>query len=194
MLTILFYWHYVLITASLGGSVYATGDWRLPLGYEDFGSEVAVRWVIAGTDSLSSCYAWTLPDEGYHFEGFYDAADDSPAQVAPLHNLADLPASTDLVGDMASARLWSVTDTAKTDDGIISAANYYPAQAVRHYVARFAPDDPGAATDMPAVSIDEKNRSVELTECAYDLSGRRVNTSATGYIVIRGCRPSLIVR
>lgn len=46
-LAFLFYWYYAVLTATPGGKIYATGDWRQPLSDEDFGDRIEVRWVIA---------------------------------------------------------------------------------------------------------------------------------------------------
>ena len=96
-LAYLFYWYYVVLTATTGGKIYATGDWRLPLSSEDFGDRIETRWVIAGTENRSSCYAWVRPDEGYHFAGFYDEND-------------QLVSATDQLDEI---RLWSTTDSAQ---------------------------------------------------------------------------------
>ena len=57
-----FYWYHVQLEATEGGLIYATGDWRLPMSEDEFGSSVTIKWVVAGTNNKSSCYAWAIPD------------------------------------------------------------------------------------------------------------------------------------
>ncbi len=159
----LFYWYYVLLTATTGGKVYATGDWRLPLSDEDFGDCIETRWVIAGTEGRSSCYAWVKPDEGYHFAGFYDADN-------------QLVSSTDKLSEI---RLWSFTDSAQEEDGIVSGNDFYPT-VPQTLTAVFLPDIPDAIT-----SPDEAAKTVNTMSDAYDLTGRIITTPRRGQIIVR---------
>ena len=159
-LTYLFYWYYVLLTATTGGKVYATGDWRLPQSDDDYGNQVEARWVIAGTEGRSSCYAWVKPDKGYHFVGI----------VAETNQ----PVSTD--ESLSEIRLWCTTDSVKQEDGIVSGNDFYPTKP-RVFTAVFEPDVPNAI-------ISPKETTCSTSEL-YDLSGRRITTSRGGQIVVR---------
>ena len=70
LLEVLFYWYSILITATQGGKIYATGEFRDPMGEDEYGDRIETRWVIAGTEGRSSCYVWAKPEEGYRFAGF----------------------------------------------------------------------------------------------------------------------------
>ncbi len=167
----LFYWYYVLLTATTGGKIYATGDWRLPLSDDDFGDRIETRWVIAGTEGLSSCYAWVKPDEGYHFAGFVDA-------------------DNQLVSDndtLCEIRLWSRTDSAQEEDGIISGNDLYPTTP-QTFTAVFLPDVPDQIT-----SPQEVAKTVDTSSDAYDLNGRRITTPRNGQIIVRN-RKKVVVK
>lgn len=170
---ILFYWFNVLITATLGGSVYATGDWREPLSIEDFGHQVEARWVIAGNNNLSSVYVWPLADAGYHFVGFRDSFG-YEVKLAPSTITSPVEWGNPL-------RLWVTTNSAQTDDGIVSGADYYP---VFPYplTAVFEPD---VLTEVSSEAL----RNDTVTP-GYDLSGRVITTSR-GQIVVRGGRKKI---
>ena len=164
---ILFYWYYVIITATTGGHVYATGDWRLPLSDADYGDRIEAKWVIAGTEGRSSCYAWVKADEGYHFAGFQDA----DGQMLTSGTLLD------------EVRLWTTTESAQKEDGIVSGNDLYPT-AAQHFTAVFLPDDPDAINDP-------KERRDDLQEDCFDLTGRKITTPRNGQIIIRGRRKQL---
>jgi hypothetical protein len=163
---VLFYWYYVIITATTGGHVYATGDWRLPLSDADFGDRIEAKWVIAGTEGRSSCYAWVKADEGYHFAGFMDADGQMVTPNTPLDEI----------------RLWTTTDSAQEEDGIVSGNDLYPSVA-QHFTAVFLPDDPDGLKDLK----DLRDFSDDL----FDLSGRKIITPRNGQIIIRGRRKLL---
>lgn len=160
-----FYWHHVQLEAGQGGYIYATGDWRLPLSEDEFGSSVTVKWVIAGTNALSSCYAWAKPEEGYYFAGWYSA---NGSQLVTT--------------DTVEARLWSTTTVAVTEDGIVSGNNCYsmdPSDTIR---AVFLP--------LNSTALPKQMRS-EVGEQTYDVSGRIIRTSERGQIYIRGGKKRL---
>lgn len=170
---ILFYWFNVLISATLGGSIYATGDWREPLALEDFGQQVEARWVIAGSNNQSSVYVWPLADEGYHFVGFRDSFG---------YNINPAPSTiTSPVEWGNPIRLWVTTNSAQKEDGIVSGANYYPAYPYP-ITAVFEPDVPDAITP--------EAQQPEPPSTDYDISGR-VITTPRGQIIIRGGRKTL---
>lgn len=165
----LFYWYYVLLTATVGGKVYATGDWRLPLSDEDFGDQVEARWVIAGTEGRSSCYAWVQPDEGYHFVGIVDSNNQS---VSTGDSLSEI-------------RLWCNTDSVKQEDGIVSGNNFYPT-APHTFTAVFEPDVPDELASPKVVA--KPVRSMVM----YDLSGRRITTPHGGQVIVRNKKKGVV--
>ena len=161
-----FYWYHVQFEATEGGSIYVTGDWRLPQSDDDFGSSVTTQWVIAGKNDSSSCYAWAKVDEGYLFAGWYG------------QNGKRL-----LTTDSVEARIWATTDVAVDEDGIVSGNRYYafaPSDTVR---AVFMPLNPTALGEQ---EVDDSN------EPAYDILGRIIRTSQNGQIIIRGRRKILV--
>lgn len=160
MLAYLFYWYNVLLTATTGGTVYATGDWRLPQGDEDFGHQIEARWVIAGTEGRSSCYAWVKPDEGYHFVGFVD---ENNQPVSTGESLSEI-------------RLWCTTGSVEQEDGIVSGNDFFPTKP-QTFTAVFEPNVPNAVLS-PKVAISS-------TSELYDLSGRKITTPRGGQIVVR---------
>lgn len=157
-----FYWYHVQLEASTGGYIYATGEWRLPLGEQDFGTSVTTKWVIAGTNNISSCYAWALPEDGYEFVGWYG------------NNGLQL-----LTTDTAEARIWTTTNVLQTEDGIVSGNDFYsltPSDTIR---AVFRPIN---GTDIP---LPESEESID-NQPMFDISGRLIRTSQHGQIYIRG--------
>ena len=169
---ILFYWYYVIITATAGGQVYATGDWRLPLSDEDYGDRIETRWVIAGTEGRSSCYVWAKPDDGYRFAGFLNEDGD------------EIPV-TDKTEEI---RLWTTTESVQTEDGIVSGNDLYPI-APQKFTAVFLPDDPsGVATMRSAAETAEQDDTI------YDLSGRKLATPKGGQIIIRNRKKLVLSR
>lgn len=165
---ILFYWYYVVITATTGGRVYATGDWRLPLSDSDFGDRIETRWVIAGTEGRSSCYVWVRPDEGYHFVGFQDANGQMVTPDTPLNEI----------------RLWTTTESAQEEDGIVSGNDLYPTSA-QLFTAVFLPDDPDGIYDVQDANTCWENNDL------FDLSGRKIITPRNGQIIIRNRKKQL---
>ncbi|MBR6141745.1 MAG: hypothetical protein IKQ37_08305 [Bacteroidaceae bacterium] len=163
---VLFYWYYVIITATTGGQVYATGDWRLPLSEADYGDRIETKWVIAGTEGRSSCYAWVKADEGFRFAGF---ADENGQMVTP-----DTP--------LAEIRLWATTESAQEEDGIVSGNDLYPTAAL-HYTAVFLPDDQDGIDELKSDELKEIN-----DDACFDLQGRRIITPRNGQIIIRNRR------
>lgn len=157
-----FYWYHVQLEATEGGLIYATGDWRLPMSEDEFGSSVTIKWVVAGTNNRSSCYAWAIPDEGYQFAGWYS------------QNGTQL-----LATDTTEARIWATTTVSQTEDGIVSGNDFYELFPSDTVVARFIPV-PGPATELP------QTISSPTDEQTYDLSGRLIRTSQNGFIYIRG--------
>ena len=155
-----FYWHHVQLEASAGGYIYATGDWRLPQSEDEFGSSVTVKWVIAGTNGQSSCYAWVQPEDGYYFAGWY------------AQNGTQL-----LTTDTVEARLRTTTTVAQTEDGIVSGNDLYDLQPSDTIRAVFIPYNTTAA---PAVD------ALEQSERTYDVLGRLIRTSEHGQIYIKG--------
>ena len=172
ILNILFYWYCVLVTASQGGKVYVTGDWRLPLSDEDYGDRVEARWVIAGTDGRSSCYAWVKADEGYHFAGFLDENGDEVLAAE---------------GRTEELRLWVTTESAQTEDGIVSGNVLYPAEPQK-FTAVFFPDNVDGVT-----SLKQASEAVQ-DDALYDLSGRKLTTLRGGQIVIQNRKKLLLTQ
>jgi hypothetical protein len=156
----LFYWYYVLLTATVGGKVYATGDWRLPQSTDDFGNRIETRWNIAGTEGLSSCYVWVQPENGYHFAGIVD---ENNQQVCSAEKLSEI-------------RLWCETDSAKEEDGIVSGNDFYPVKPQK-FTAVFLPDSP---TGIALTGMMEDSPK----DLKYDLSGRKITTPRGGQIVV----------
>lgn len=172
LLEVLFYWYFTIITATTGGKVYATGDWRMPLSDEDYGDQIEVRWVIAGTEGRSSCYVWAKPEEGYHFAGFLNEDGD------------EIPV-TDKTEEI---RLWTTTESAQTEDGIVSGNDLYPI-APQKFTAVFLPDDPsGVATMRSAAETAEQDDTI------YDLSGRKLATPKGGQIIIKNRKKLVLSR
>ena len=169
---ILFYWYYVIITATAGGQVYATGDWRLPLSGEDYGDRIETRWVIAGTEGRSSCYVWAKPKEGYRFAGFLNENGD------------EIPV-TDRTEEI---RLWAATESAQTEDGIVSGNDLYPI-APQKFTAVFLPDDPNDVTTMRSAA-----ETAGQDDAMYDLSGRKLATPKGGQIIIRNRKKVMLSR
>lgn len=170
ILNVLFYWYYVIITATTGGRVYATGDWRLPVSDADFGDRIETKWVIAGTEGRSSCYAWVKADEGYHFAGF---ADENGQMVTSDSRLAEI-------------RLWATTDSAQEEDGIVSGNDLYPTTA-QHYTAVFLPDDQDGIKEM------ETGRwQAESDDECFDLQGRKIITPRNGQIIVRNRKKTIL--
>ena len=163
ILNVLFYWYYVIITATTGGRVYATGDWRLPVSDADFGDRIETKWVIAGTEGRSSCYAWVKADEGYHFAGF---ADENGQMVTSDSLLSEI-------------RLWATTDSAQEEDGIVSGNDLYPITAQR-YTAVFLPDDLDGIRE-----IEHGKWKAGSDDESFDLQGRKIITPRNGQIIIR---------
>lgn len=172
MATTLFYWYYIIITATIGGRIYATGDWREPLEDADFGQQVEARWVIAGNDALSSVYAWPLADEGYRFVGFQD---ENGNIVEPARNTVKARCQW---GN--ATRLWATAESAQTEDGIVSGNDFYPAEPIK-LTAVFESD-----TQTSIVSTEKQN--VRNSETIYDMTGRRISTPNNGQIIIRNNR------
>jgi len=166
----LFYWYYVVLTATTGGKIYATGDWRLPLSNEDFGDRIEARWVIAGTEGLSSCYAWVKPDEGYHFAGFFDEDDQLVSNDESLNEI----------------RLWTNTDSAQEEDGIVSGNDLYPATP-QTFTAVFLPDTPTEIT-----SPQEAAKALRSNNDSFDLTGRKIATPRRGQIIVRNRKKVVI--
>lgn len=161
-----FYWFHVQFEATEGGSIYVTGDWRLPQSDDDFGSSVTTKWVIAGLNNTGSCYAWAKAEEGYYFAGWYG------------QNGKQL-----LTTDTDEARIWATTDVAQDEDGIVSGNRYYalmPSDTVR---AVFLSDSPTSLSNQEA---DDSN------EPTYDILGRIIRTSPNGQIIIRNRRKILV--
>ena len=161
-----FYWYHLQFEATQGGSIYVTGDWRLPQSDDDFGSSVTTRWVIAGKNNTSSCYAWAKAQEGYLFAGWYG---ENGKQL--------------LTSDSVEARIWATTDVAENEDGIVSGNRFYaltPSDTIR---AIFLPLNP---TSLSEQETEDSN------EPAYDILGRVIRTSANGQIIIRGRRKILV--
>ena len=169
---ILFYWYYVIITATAGGQVYATGDWRLPLSDEDYGDRIETRWVIAGTEGRSSCYVWAKPDEGYRFAGFLNENGDE----IPVTDKAE------------EIRLWTTTESAQEEDGIVSGNDLYPIEPQK-FVAVFIPDHPESVPTMRNAF-----ETAEQDDAMFDLSGRKLATPKGGQIIIRNRKKVLISR
>ena len=169
---ILFYWYYVIITTTAGGQVYATGDWRLPLSDEDYGDRIETRWVIAGTEGRSSCYVWAKPEEGYRFAGFLNENGD------------EIPV-TDRTEEI---RLWAATESAQTEDGIVSGNDLYPI-VPQKFTAVFLPDDPNDVTTMRSAA-----ETAGLDDAMYDLSGRKLATPKGGQIIIRNRKKVMLSR
>lgn len=169
---ILFYWYYVIITATAGGQVYATGDWRLPLSDEDYGDRIETRWVIAGTEGRSSCYVWAKPEEGYRFAGFLNEDGD------------EIPV-TDRTEEI---RLWTTTESAQTEDGIVSGNDLYPI-APQKFTAVFLPDNPNDVTTMRSAA-----ETAGQDDAMYDLSGRKLATPKGGQIIIRNRKKVMLSR
>ena len=169
---ILFYWYYVIITATAGGQVYATGDWRLPLSDEDYGDHIETRWVIAGTEGRSSCYVWAKPDDGYRFAGFLNEDGD------------EIPV-TDKTEEI---RLWTTTESAQTEDGIVSGNDLYPI-APQKFTAVFLPDDPSGVVTMRSAA-----ETAEQDDTIYDLSGRKLATPKGGQIIIKNRKKLVLSR
>lgn len=161
-MNILFYWYYIVVQAIGGGTIYATGEYRQPQSLAEYGPTADVRWVIAGQDSLSSCYAWVAADEGYYFSGFY----------------ADSLGQTLLTADDMQARLWAVTDTAKTENGIISGRDFFPALPTDTIYALFLPTAPTAldeaASSAPSASKRLSGQEVLIfhKDQTFDVLGR----------------------
>lgn len=166
----LFYWYYVVLSATTGGKIYATGDWRLPLSAEDFGDRIEARWVTAGTEGRSSCYAWVQPDEGYYFAGFYNK---NNQQVTTGDELSEI-------------RLWSYTESAQEEDGIISGNDLYPTTP-QEFTAVFLPKQ---ATRISATQ--EAASALRLKENQYDLSGRKIVTPRSGQVIVRNRKKVII--
>lgn len=158
-----FYWHRVAITASEGGSVYATGTWRLPLSEDEYTSEVDVPWVIAGLNNSSSCRAWAKAEEGYRFAGWYSG-----------EQLLDTT--------QYEARIWSTTDVQINDDGIVSGANYYPLQPTDTIRAVFVPVN---ATSINANDNANVNDNDNVNGW-YDVLGRPAKQDTRGVIISKG--------
>lgn len=172
LLEVLFYWYFTIITATTGGKVYATGDWRLPLSDEDYGDRIETRWVIAGTEGRSSCYVWAKPDDGYRFAGFLNEDGD------------EIPV-TDKTEEI---RLWTTTESAQTEDGIVSGNDLYPI-APQKFTAVFLPNDPsGVATMRSAAETAEQDDTI------YDLSGRKLATPKGGQIIIKNRKKLVLSR
>lgn len=200
-----FWWHSVELEATAGGSIYATGDWRLPLSEEEYGTNVLTNWVVAGHDGRSSCYAWAQPEEGYEFLGWYTSD------------------SILLSTEQVEARLFSTSETSAWEDGIVNGTNYYPETPEQRIIAVFAPipeepvvepEDPIVDPEDPVVdpedpTIDPEDPTVDPEEpvvdpkepteepssldmnplyqsdgIRYDILGRRISTSANGQIYI----------
>ncbi|MBR3647817.1 MAG: hypothetical protein IKN59_05450 [Paludibacteraceae bacterium] len=155
-----FYWHHVQLEAGEGGYIYATGDWRLPQSEDEFGSSVTVKWVIAGTNGQSSCYAWAQPEEGYYFAGWY------------AQNGTQL-----LTTDTVEARLRTTTTVAQTEDGIVSGNVLYDLQPSDTIRAVFL------SYNTTAAPVTEASEQSERT---YDIMGRIIRTSENGVIHIKG--------
>ncbi|MBR0274192.1 MAG: hypothetical protein IJQ59_08935 [Bacteroidaceae bacterium] len=169
-LAFLYYWFYVVLTATTGGKVYATGDWRMPLSSEDFGDRIETRWVIAGTEGRSSCYAWVQPDEGYHFVGFMD---ENKQMVSDASTLSEI-------------RLWCHTDSVKGEDGIVSGNDFFPTKP-QTFTALFEPDvQTGISSPRQSAGPD-----AQLDDESFDLSGRRITTPRGGQIIVRNRRKVL---
>ena len=169
---ILFYWYYVVITATVGGQVYATGDWRLPLSDEDYGDRIETRWVIAGTEGRSSCYVWAKPEEGYRFAGFLN----EEGEEIPV---------TDKTEEI---RLWTATESAQTEDGIVSGNDLYPI-APQKFTAVFLPDEPNSVATMRSAA-----ETAGQDDAMYDLSGRKLATPKGGQIIIRNRKKVMLSR
>ena len=164
---VLFYWYYVIITATTGGRVYATGDWRLPLSDADFGDRIEAKWVIAGTEGRSSCYAWVKPEEGYHFAGFQDAN-------------GQMVTSGDALNEV---RLWTSTESAQQEDGIVSGNDFYPTTP-QQFTAVFLPNIPD---DISTVTHSSQLQDKQL----FDMQGRSISAPRNGQIIIKNRRKIL---
>ncbi len=163
-----FYWFHVQFEATQGGSIYVTGDWRLPQSDDDFGASVTTKWVIAGLNDTSSCYAWAKAHEGYRFAGWYG-----------------LNGQQLLTTDSVEARIWATTEVVEEEDGIVSGNRFYaltPSDTVR---AVFLPVN-GTPTTLSEQEV------ADLNEPAYDILGRVIRTSPNGQIIIRGRRKMLV--
>lgn len=172
LLEVLFYWYFTVITATTGGKVYATGDWRMPLSDEDYGDQVEARWVIAGEEARSSCYAWVKADEGYHFAGF-------------LNSDGEEFTFGDKTEEM---RLWTTTESAQREDGIVSGNDLYPTTP-QTFTAVFLPNDETGISSLSGYTGKEQKEDV-----IYDLSGRKMATPRGGQIIVRNRKKLLITR
>ncbi len=152
--------------------MYATGDWRLPLSDEDYGDRIETRWVIAGTEGRSSCYVWAKPEEGYRFAGFVNENGD------------EIPV-TDKTEEI---RLWTVTESAQEEDGIVSGNDLYPI-VPQKFTAVFIPDNPESVTTMR-----DAFETAEQDDSMYDLSGRKMATPKGGQIIVRNRKKLLITQ
>lgn len=144
-MNILFYWYHIVIIALGGGSVYATGEYRKPMSDSEFNSQTDVRWTIAGQDSLSSCYAWAMADEGYLFEGFY--ADSLGTQL--------------LSEEAEQARLWAISAVAQQENGIVSGNDFYPVAPTDTIYALFrSASQPTALESTPATQTHSTQKQL----------------------------------
>ena len=172
LLEVLFYWYSILITATQGGKIYATGEFRDPMGEDEYGDRIETRWVIAGTEGRSSCYVWAKPEEGYRFAGFLNENGD------------EIPV-TDRTEEI---RLWTVTESAQEEDGIVSGNDLYPI-APQKFTAVFLPDDPNDVTTMRSAA-----ETAGQDDAMYDLSGRKLATPKGGQIIIRNRKKVMLSR
>lgn len=169
-MNILFYWYHIVIIALGGGAVYATGEYRKPLSDSEFSRQTDVRWTIAGQDSLSSCYAWAMADEGYLFEGFY--ADSLGTQL--------------LSDEAEQARLWAISTVAQQENGIVSGNDFYPVAPTDTIYALFrSASQPTALEATPATqshSTQEQPRTArkELHRGHLRLRTPRAHFAPTG--------------
>lgn len=172
LLEVLFYWYFTIITATTGGKVYATGDWRMPLSDEDYGDQIEARWVIAGEEARSSCYAWGKADEGYHFAGFFNASNEQVASGEKTNEV----------------RIWTTTESAQQEDGIVSGNDLYPTTP-QTFTAVFLPDDVNDINSIP-----EYLRQQQEDDVIYDLAGRKMATPRGGQIIVRNRKKLLLTR
>ncbi len=164
LLQFFFYWYFMMLTATPGGRVYGTGDWRLPQSDADFGDRIEARWVIAGTEGRSACYAWVRPEEGYHFVGFFDS---KGKQVTDADQLDEI-------------RLWASTDNYAEEDGIVSGNDFYPT-VPQTLTAVFESDVPAAINSPGDAAATYNSAAADL----FDLAGRKITTPHGGQIIIR---------
>lgn len=162
-MNIWFYWYYIVVMVVGSGSVYTTGEYRLPQSEQEFSDVSEVKWVIAGQDGLSSCYAW-VREEGEPFRGFY---------------------STDgrlLTSETDCARLWAVSHIAERENGIVSGLSYYPQAPTDTIYAVFGDIDTDLLSQPLSPSANRVLRQgqllIDVNGIRYDALGRLLNSTS----------------